>query len=529
MKKPFRIWSALLALILSLAVICAEMPLTAHAASYTIHLRDALSHSNWGTYEVTEGDTVSVDLEKAGINDANFYPYYHNGQISSVEYKEIGGSMYKIMSPDNKGLYNLRIPMGTVGQTVCFRIRTTGDDYFISDEYTIKEQPDLNMKTKVIDLRNGEVHYYIDDAYTMPNGFEDSTGEVVMHTLWAAEDEGIISPFNLKTHDDEDPEAGYEGDLDLDMDGKNDIHIWEAWGESENIVITRLDTSKISGDYSIKLSAASKNELNCRYRTYFSTLTFQFGYSMPGAKVTLKTSTYTYDGKAKKPEVTVKCGSKTLTKGTDYTVTYKNNKNAGKATVTIKGKGNGFGTISKTFTIKPKAVTPKVTLSAKAYTYDGKVKKPTVTVKVGTKTLASDSYTVTYASGRKNVGSYKVTVKLKGNYSGSKAVSFKIDPKGTTLNTLSGASKAITVKWKKQAAKMAASTITGYEIQLATDSAFTKNVKKVTVSGYTKVSKKVTSLLGAKTYYVRVRTYKTVDSTKYYSDWSAAKTVKTKK
>ena len=51
----------------------------------------------------------------------------------------------------------------------------------------------------------------------------------------------------------------------------------------------------------------------------------------------------------------------------------------------------------------------------------------------------------------------------------------------------------------------------------------------MTVKGYSKTSKKITNLKGGKKYYVRVRTYKTVNGTKYYSPWSKTKTVTTKK
>ena len=181
----------------------------------------------------------------------------------------------------------------------------------------------------------------------------------------------------------------------------------------------------------------------------------------------------------------------------------------------------------KTTTIYyPKAIK----LSATAYTYNGKVRKPTVSVKDSKgSTVAATNYTVTYASGRKNVGSYKVTVKFKGNYSGTKTLTFKINPKGTTLGTPVAASRAATIKWTKQSTKMATSRITGYQIMLATNSTFTKGKKSVNVSGYSTVSKKVTGLTGGKRYYVKIRTYKTVSSKKYYSPWSKAKTVTIKK
>ena len=265
------------------------------------------------------------------------------------------------------------------------------------------------------------------------------------------------------------------------------------------------------------------------YYTGTKEVTFQIGARSVSGMTIAAIPNKTYTGSAQKPAPKVTWGSKTLVSGTDYTVAYKNNTNAGTATVTVTGKGNYKGTLSATFKINAKKITPAVTLSATAFTFNGKVRKPTVTVKDGTKTLTTDDYTVTYASGRKNVGVYKVTVKLKGNYSGTKTVTFKINPKGTTVKTLTAASKAITVKWTKQATKMASSVITGYQIQLATNSTFTANKKLVTVAGFKKVSRKVTGLMGAKKYYVRIRTYKTISGTKYYSPWSKAKTVKTLK
>lgn len=73
--------------------------------------------------------------------------------------------------------------------------------------------------------------------------------------------------------------------------------------------------------------------------------------------VKLSQTTYTYSGSAHKPSVTVKAKGKTLVQGTDYTVSYKDNKNIGYATVTVKGKGKYYGTITKTYTIKPGKVT----------------------------------------------------------------------------------------------------------------------------------------------------------------------------
>ena len=64
-----------------------------------------------------------------------------------------------------------------------------------------------------------------------------------------------------------------------------------------------------------------------------------------------------YTGKALKPEVKEVLKGKTLKKGADYTVSYKNNKAIGTATVTVAGKGDYKGTAKATFKINPKAVT----------------------------------------------------------------------------------------------------------------------------------------------------------------------------
>ncbi|MBR5452299.1 MAG: hypothetical protein IKV36_04830, partial [Clostridia bacterium] len=109
-----------------------------------------------------------------------------------------------------------------------------------------------------------------------------------------------------------------------------------------------------------------------------------------------------------------------------------------KATLTVNGKQEykctecGYVTKSNAKTIN------KVTsfkLSATSYTYNGKVRTPSVVVKdsKGNTLKKGTDYTVTYASGRKNVGTYKVTIKMKGNYSGTKTLTFKINPiKSTT-------------------------------------------------------------------------------------------------
>ncbi|RHO38920.1 hypothetical protein [Dorea sp. AM13-35] len=166
-----------------------------------------------------------------------------------------------------------------------------------------------------------------------------------------------------------------------------------------------------------------------------------------------------------------------------------------------------------------------VKISATAYTYSGGVKTPSVTVKDanGNALHNKTDYIVQYASGRKNVGTYKVIVTLKDNYSGKKTLSFTINPKGTAISSLSKSKKAFTAKWKKQSAQTS-----GYQLLYSTNSKFKSRNKYVTVSSYKTTSKTIKKLAAKKKYYVKIRTYRSVSGKKYYSGWSAAKTVVTK-
>ena len=88
-----------------------------------------------------------------------------------------------------------------------------------------------------------------------------------------------------------------------------------------------------------------------------------------------------------------------------------------------------------------------VALKTTTYTYNGKVKTPAVVAKNNKKEVISkDNYTVKYASGRKNVGKYSVTVTFKNGYTGKYTKTFQILPKGTKIKSVKAAKKAFTAK-----------------------------------------------------------------------------------
>ena len=243
--------------------------------------------------------------------------------------------------------------------------------------------------------------------------------------------------------------------------------------------------------------------------------------SISKASVTLSTSTYAYDGKTKKPGVTVKLNGKTLKNGTDYTVSYLNNTKVGTAKVTITGKGNYTGSVSKTYSIKNNFKKATVSgISNKSYT--GKNITQSITVKYNGKTLKKGTdYTVSY-SNNKSIGTATVKIAGKGSYTGTITKTFKINPAKQEIQKLTAKSKAFFVDWAQKG------SATGYEIQYATNSKFT-SAKKVTITNNKTDKTTVSKLSGKKKYYVRVRSYTTVKGTKYYGAWSASKSVTTKK
>ena len=181
--------------------------------------------------------------------------------------------------------------------------------------------------------------------------------------------------------------------------------------------------------------------------------------------------------------------------------------------------------------IKTKSSIPRVSLvylTNTVFTYNGNILRPSVVVKDRTgKTLKNGTdYTVKYSSGCKNVGQYSVTVTLKGKYAGTKTLTYKIVPKGTSISKLTAGKKQFTAKWTAQTAQT-----TGYELQYSTSSSMS-GAKTVTVGKNKTTSSTVKKLKGKKKYYVRIRTYKTVKiggkTVKLYSAWSKVKSVKTK-
>ena len=166
----------------------------------------------------------------------------------------------------------------------------------------------------------------------------------------------------------------------------------------------------------------------------------------------------------------------------------------------------------------------KILFSQKSFTYNGEHQKPKVWVKdENGKTIDRAFYKVTFPDGSRRVGKHTVKVTFTGGgYEGSLTRKYTIRPKTSWVVKLTARKYGFTVKWHVREG------VSGYQIQWAANSSFTKSRRTVTVKDSKAGSKVVKKRQGSQKYYVRVRTYKVVDGERIYGKWSKAKTVKTK-
>ena len=177
------------------------------------------------------------------------------------------------------------------------------------------------------------------------------------------------------------------------------------------------------GNYSCYITAYNNYGLLDSDRVYFQI--YIAALNSTNTSVTGIT-TRVYNGVAQTQNPTVKVDGKVLTNGTDYTLSYSNNTNAGTATVKIMGKGNYTGTVSKTFTINAASLAGATVTGIANRIYTGTAQTQSPTVELGGKTLASGTdYTLSYANNT-NAGSATVTITGKNNYTGTITKTFTI-------------------------------------------------------------------------------------------------------
>lgn len=310
-------------------------------------------------------------------------------------------------------------------------------------------------------------------------------------------------------------------------------YIYDGTAKTPTVTVKDGSTTLVNGtDYTVtyqnNIKAGTATVTITGKGNYTGTLNKTFkinaaSISISSATATLSTASYTYDGSAKKPTVTVKNGSATLKNGTDYTVSYKNNTNIGTATVTITGKGNYTGKLTKTFTIYPENVSgikaSSITSNSMklswnkvkgatdyyVYRYNTSTKK---WVKLGS--TKSNSYKATkLSSGTNHVFTVRAYKKVNGkdvlskSYTGYNAVTI---PSKSSFSTDSTGLYNIKPTWKK------VSGVSGYEISIYKDGKWVK-------SKTTSLSKNFKGLRSHVKYKFRLRTYKEINGKNYYSDY----------
>ena len=254
--------------------------------------------------------------------------------------------------------------------------------------------------------------------------------------------------------------------------------------------------------------------------------------------LSLKYTTVTYTGKPQKMKVYVRDKSYPgesdylLMEDIDYKVTWKNNTNAGTATVTVTGLEPYFrGTLTKTFKILQAnnsitASNVKKTQSTRAQTFSlGAAAKggAKLSYKSNNKNVTvNSSGKVTIAANYTGESAITITAAATKNYKAAqKTVTLTVNPSGTSITKCTNIkTKKADIQWKKNG------SATGYEVQYSTDKTFKSGVKTKSITNASTIKYTAAGLTSQKTYYVRVRAYKTVGKKKLYSSWSGIKTVK---
>ncbi len=154
----------------------------------------------------------------------------------------------------------------------------------------------------------------------------------------------------------------------------------------------------------------------------------------------LEDTSFAYTGKAVKPSLKVYEGSALLKEGSDYTLKYSNNIKAGKASITVTGKGNYAKSDTIQFDILPKSLNDEdISVSELAAVKEnGKLQQLKPSIKWGKTSLkAGSDYVLEYndegADAYKAPGLYTVTVRGKGNYDGQLSIRYEIAAENQTL------------------------------------------------------------------------------------------------
>ncbi|MBR1731025.1 MAG: leucine-rich repeat protein, partial [Ruminococcus sp.] len=227
--------------------------------------------------------------------------------------------------------------------------------------------------------------------------------------------------------------------------------------------------------------------------------------------------------------VNVKCNTaayKAFKKVSGYTVNCIQHDNkalaAKPATFTKDGIASGYicQSCGEKTKYKPISHISTVMLKNTKPEYSGKPVQPKVVAySADGKTISSKNYSVTYTDKRINIGKKIAKVVFKGDYSGSKTLYYSIVPQKPVPTKITAKQNGFALNWKKNTTQK-----DGYQIQYSKNKNFS-GVTSVTVKGAKSVTKTVTKKGLSGKVYVRIRAYKKVSGTTYYSNYSKVMSV----
>ena len=226
------------------------------------------------------------------------------------------------------------------------------------------------------------------------------------------------------------------------------LNVVNQWGYQKDCVIENACSAKIEDETIASLSddavitglksGTTKIWISNPFGSdFYRTITVTKGTEDKGEISVEAIADQTYTGSALMPKVVVKAGSKVLTQNVDYTVLYSNNVNVGTASVKITGKGSYKGSYTENFKIVACSIAQATCSRIADQTYSGKAIEPTFTVTYKNRTLRKGTdYTVSFKD-NVNIGTATVKITGKGNFEGTKEITFKItEPSEITVESI---------------------------------------------------------------------------------------------
>ncbi|MBR1416299.1 MAG: SH3 domain-containing protein [Bacilli bacterium] len=384
-------------------------------------------------------------------------------------------------------------------------------DIDTSDKYYTKEK----IKTTITAL-NGSIKLKENTDYKVLYRNNKKVGEATVIVSGIGNYSfNILKTFNIKQQE--------VSNLSISLEDK----VFTGKALTTNVIVKDKDTQLVEGkDYKItyknNINVGKAKAIITGLGNYTGSITKTFKITennINNLTIDADLSNKEYTTKEINPEV--KIDGLTLNK--DYKIIYKNNVNIGVASITINGIGSYKGSVTKTFKIVTKKIsktTIDVDLTSK--NYNGKAKKPKVTITNNGTTLVNKvDYKVTYENNKK-VGTAYVVITGIGKYKGTVKKKFYIIPKNTKITNIISKKGKFKLEWNKFTTQTM-----GYQIEYSLYSDFSKS-KKVLITKNKSTAKTISNLKRNTKYYVRIRTYKEINGKKYYSLWSKVKSIKTK-